>query len=211
MDHVAMHKTGECTATPCEAYGVSCALYICCDYLRERDAFLSWVRYAGTLQRLPGSSLRDGIEQLAAATAQVLRASARLHEQESIATPNRPAHAHEIMCERPRQLADLGRNFVEQLEALALELRQKSTAPAFAKEPSAGRPPNLLLKAVRQHLSKDGGLEHGEIARLVPDRGEGSYTRQKDRVRKDVEDVEKGADVRWVFTSNEPGKNRVGN
>ena len=61
----------------------------------------------------------------------------------------------------------------------------------------------MLLKAMRQHLSIDGGLEYGEIAKLTPDGGDSDSVRYKDRVRKDVEDD----DVRWLFSSSGPGKN----
>jgi len=85
---------------------------------------------------------------------------------------------------------------------LAVKLRQMSTDPALWQEPGPGRRPHLLLKTIRQHLAVDGGLRYGEIARLTPDNGDPAYAKQKDRVRKDVEDD----DVRWLFSSSGPGK-----
>jgi hypothetical protein len=205
FEHIAMHNAGDCTAQPCVAYGVSCALYICCDYLRERDGFLPFVQYAALVQRV-GPTLRETFAELSRGSEEIAQASARLHEQERTASSIGPAHAHELMCERPRRLVELARSLLEQLELMASELRQKATVPAFALEPRAGRAPKLLLKAIRQHLARDGGLDLGEIARLVPDGGDAMYARQKDRVRKDIDEIDRGGDVRWDFSLNEPGK-----
>ena len=205
FEHIAMHKAGDCTAQPCLAYGVSCALFICCDYLRERDGFLPFVQYAALVERLE-STLRDCVDELSRGLEPIAEASARLHQQERAASSICAAHAHELMCERPQRLTELAKNLLDALGLMASELRQKSTVPAFALERRAGRAPKLMLKAIRQHLAKDGGLELGEIARLVPDGGDPTYARQKDRVRKDVDEIDRGGDVRWDFYLNEPGK-----
>ena len=202
LDHPAKHEQGGCTRKPCAALGISYALDVCCDSAREREALTQVVRYFTTGERLVGKQLRECMDELSEVTTGLIEWSDALYEVELKAGGGDHAHRYELMSQQPRQLLEDGRAWIEQLRAFTTKLRQASTDPSLWQPPKPGRRPHVLLKAIRQHLAIDGGLEYGEIARLTPDGGDSDYAKQKDRVRKDIEDI----DVRWAFSSSGPGR-----
>ncbi len=202
LDHPAKHEQGGCARRPCPALGVSYALHVCGEVARERDAFEEIMRYVTAVERLVGKQLNECMEELPEATDAFVKWSDALHESEQRAGDGYTRRRYVLMSEEPRRLLEQGRIWIEQLREQTAKLREMSTDPAVWQQPGPGRRPHLLLKAIRQHLAVDGGLNYGEIARLTPDGGDPAYVKQKDRVRKDVEDD----DVRWLFSSSRPGK-----
>jgi hypothetical protein len=195
-EHSDAHLKGECTATPCAALGVARALYVCASYLRESDAYFAWIQSANQIA-LAVKDLRSDVKKVSVAVDEIRRASEKLHAQESRFKVDELAHRHDLMCERPAQLVLLGEAWIALLENTAAELLQKSTDPHLAQEPGKERRARLVRNTVWQHLAWDGGLDPGQIVKLVPGTDEEDYDRRKESVRKAV--AEGKEDLRWHF------------
>jgi hypothetical protein len=205
-EHHEAHRMGGCSAAPCPALGVSRALYVCSIYLRERDAYFAWIHGANRIAAVM-KQLREGVQEVSDAAQEIRRASEKLHEQELLAKVDRPTHRHDLMCERPTQLAQVGEAWVGMLGATAIELLQKSTDPGLAQEPGKERRTRLLRNTVWQHLAWDGGLDLGQIVKLAPGTETNDHDRQKDLVRKAVAKTQD--DLRWTFELALEGKEVV--
>jgi hypothetical protein len=195
--HNEMHRKGECVAKPCRALGLSRAIYVCGGHIREHDGYWPFVHPANRIAAVVDKKLRECVEEVSAAVEEIRSASERLHQEQSALLKDRDAHNHELMCERPMRLAELGRIWLALLNSMAVELRHKSTEPTFAQPPGRGHRPCLFRDTVWQHLSRDGGFDDRQIAKLAPYDEGADYDKQKDLVRKAVDEGQ--VDVRWRF------------